>query len=771
MKKVIYTAFTLLSVLLTNTAFSQISGKWSLIGPIEFPTDGVGQINGIGRMEQIKFDPLNPLKMYATSAGGGLFVSSDTGTTWASTGTDTTSAFAQAGATAASVCIDYTNDSILYLGTGDANYYSTRYGIWKSTNGGGSWKASNSGMGNRLAVEILMSTKDHNTLIAATNDGIWKSINAGATWVEKHTGGKFRDMQFKPNPSTSTLYASTDSSFFLSNDMGETWTNIVVPVQAAGRQGGGRIAVTKADTNMVFLTYVGDDSANCTPLLKSDNSGQSFYVVKPANFCDLNGYDTNSLGGYYQGNYNFYMVVDPKDTNTIYVCANSVWESTDGGKHWMTYYRWWTGIHTDMHYMAFSPSKPTVLFNANDGGVWKSWDGSKTWTTASNGLSTTECYHAVNSPIKKEYICIGTQDNAGLYYNNSAPWVTYNGGDLTDIFGADYVDSTTEYDIGRGNRQVLLSASQSLKFPFSNGNYDRMDFPPTQTNVAFAADSDIYVTTNLLNNPPTWKLIATIGQPVLAMASSPTNANVLFAVTKNGKFYYTKNALGTTPTWTIDTTPSSVVNGTCLATVKNDSNIVFLSCGKYIYKSTDKGVSWTNITINLPPINIINIYNDAYTPNDAMYLATGDAVWYKDTTMAKWLNFSKGLPATCHISNMMMFNDGSANSVVRVSFFGRGVWESPLQRIILSGVQTVKSNVITTVYPNPSRGIFTVSLQNNSDEAQIEMYNLIGQSILSAKLNATKTELNLNGKPAGIYLYKITSKSGVYISSGKVIIE
>ncbi len=771
MRKPIYLTISLFLLLIANVSFCQISGHWTLVGPIQFPTDGVGQINGIGRIEQIKFDPLNPLKMYCTSAGGGLFVSSDTGTTWTSTGTDTTSAYAQAGATAASVCIDYTNDSILYLGTGDANYYSTRYGVWKSTNMGVSWKSSNTGMANRLAVEILMSPKDHNTLIAATNDGIWKSTNGGAIWFEKYMGGKFRDMQFKPNPGTSTIYAATDSSFLVSNDMGSTWTTIVIPVQAAGLQGGGRIGVTKADSNMVYLTFVGDDSANCTPILKSDNSGQSFAVVKPANFCDLNGYDTNSLGGYYQGNYNFYMIVDTKDTNTIYVCANSVWKSTDGGKHWMTYYRWWTGVHTDMHYMTFSPSKPTELFLANDGGVWRTWNGSANWTTASNGLSTTECYHAVNSPIKKNYICTGTQDNAGIYFNNAEPWITYNGGDLTDIFGADYVDSTTEYDIGRGNRQNLLSASQSLKFPFSNGNYDRMDFPPTQPNTAFAADSDIYVTTNLSNNPPTWKQISSFGQPVLAMASSATNANVLYAVTKNGKFYYTNNALSTTPTWTSDTTQSSVVNGSCLATVKNDSNAVYMSCGKYIYKSQDRGATWTNITFNLPKVNIINIYNDAFGPNDAMYLATGDAVWYRDTTMANWLNFSKGLPATCRISNMMMYNDGSANSSLRVSFFGRGVWETPLYRTILSAVTPVKSEGTVTVYPNPNNGSFTVSLQNNNEEAQIEIYNLLGQTVFTSKLNTGKTELNLNTKPAGVYLYKVATKAGLYISSGKVIIE
>jgi hypothetical protein len=71
----------------------------------------------------------------------------------------------------ASLCIDFTNDQVLYLGTGDANYYGSRdYGIWKSTDGGTSWTPSCAGIGNRVALEILMNPADHNVLLAATDD-------------------------------------------------------------------------------------------------------------------------------------------------------------------------------------------------------------------------------------------------------------------------------------------------------------------------------------------------------------------------------------------------------------------------------------------------------------------------------------------------------------------------------------------------------------------------------------------------------------------------
>src|SRR4051812_27458577 len=107
-------------ILFSKIADSQISGNWSLVGPDLFPTNVSGQVNGIGRVCQIKFHPSDPQTMYAASASGGLWITSDNAQTWQKLGTDFLPHTA-----CASVCIDYTNDSIIYLGTGDPNYYGS----------------------------------------------------------------------------------------------------------------------------------------------------------------------------------------------------------------------------------------------------------------------------------------------------------------------------------------------------------------------------------------------------------------------------------------------------------------------------------------------------------------------------------------------------------------------------------------------------------------------------------------------------------------------
>src|SRR6185369_3499005 len=111
------------------------TANWSALLPALFPTNSSGQIHGISRVSQMKFHPSNSSKMYAVSARGGLFISTNGGANWAiAPGCD-----AMPSATFASVCIDFTNDQIIYLGAGDHNYYSSwsgATGVWKSTDGG-----------------------------------------------------------------------------------------------------------------------------------------------------------------------------------------------------------------------------------------------------------------------------------------------------------------------------------------------------------------------------------------------------------------------------------------------------------------------------------------------------------------------------------------------------------------------------------------------------------------------------------------------------------
>lgn len=106
--------------------------------------------------------------MYAVSARGGLFISNNAGNTW------TMAPWLRSSyqwITVASVCVDYNNDQIIYLGTG-LNYYYTGKGVYKSTNGGTTFAASNTGISSRLVAEIIIDPSNSNVLLAAADAGV-----------------------------------------------------------------------------------------------------------------------------------------------------------------------------------------------------------------------------------------------------------------------------------------------------------------------------------------------------------------------------------------------------------------------------------------------------------------------------------------------------------------------------------------------------------------------------------------------------------------------
>jgi hypothetical protein len=743
------------------SSFGQMAGNWKDIGPIAFPTNASGQINGIGRATQLKFHPSNSQKMYATTATGGLFISTDGGSNWSSTGTDNLPR-----TNCASICIDYLNDQILYLGTGDPNYYSTYSGIYKSTDGGATWNAANSGIGNRMALDILMSPTDHNVLVAVTNDGIWKTTDGGTTWTVKKSGGAFDQMKFKPGSST-TLYATTHSDFWLSNDMGDTWANIALP--GSGLMNGGRLAVTKADPTVVYLTYVGDKvNYLSTPVLKSTNSGQSFTVVRAAQSDNLNGYDKTGGNVYTQDNYNWCMDVDPNNANTIYIGAEVIWKSTDGGVTWTQLNNWWQNVHPDMHQLIFNPYNASQLYSVNDGGIFLSTNGAVNWSAACNGLACTEVYHASQSPIVKGLMDIGAQDNGEINYNTNS-WYTNGGGDYAGRHTFDYQDNQDVYHLNDGSRKRLTGAGSAPSFslPFTdsdnNGGNTLMEVNSLQTNTAFDSYTDVYITTNLSSGPPTWTKISSFNTQVMALASSPADMNILYAVTNDGKIYRSDNALAATPTFTTLTAPGSTNVKASIAPIKSNSSVVYMSCGSKVYRSADKGATWTNVSSGLPSVNVIKIIHDKYSTDESVYVGMATGVYYKNSTMSSWLNFSNGLPTIAYINEIMIFNDGTANSELRVAYYGRGVWGSSLYNNTNSYVTITSPLDGAVVTPGSNLTInASVTAGVGKTISKVEFYsgtNLIGTSTTSPY------SVTWNNVPPG--QFKLTAKA--YETSGTIV--
>jgi trimeric autotransporter adhesin len=675
-----------------TTTHVNSNGNWDNTGPVLFPTNASGQIHGIGRVTQLKYHPSNASTIYCTSVWG-LWKSTDNSASWKLMGTDQLPK-----ATCASLCIDHTSDQVIYLGTGDPNYYSRSLGVYKTTDGGQSWQPANNSIGNRMAIELLMSPADPNVLVAATDDGIWKTINGGATWSQKLAGGQFSDMVFKAVTGSTTLFAVTrDGKFYRSTDMGETWSQITsgltIPANGAN---GTRLAVSPANSNIVYVGMIGSNSGNAGGVIfQSTDGGTTFTQKKGDSAPNIVGY-TSTSGG--QGNYNFAMGADRTNASIVYVVAHLVWKSTNSGTTWTQMQpNWATGIHTDMHGISVNPYNTSQLFNINDGGVWLSTDAGSTWTPKSNGLASTEIYHASSSPIRKDMISIGTQDNGELYYNSSG-WFTNRGGDFTSRMNFDDSTNNLVYYYGSNKRRPVTGSETSINIPFATSNDIELEFCPASPNIAFVGGKDTLArSTNISASTPAWTtLIRVTGETINALHVRANNPNTVYFVTKSQKIYRSENAGGASPSFTALTAPAATSVAANITTLSSDSNIVYLSCCSRIFRSADKGTTWADISGNLPSVNIITIAEDRYASNESIYIATARGVYHRTNAMSDWDLYSLGLPTICDITDMFIYNNGTPESELRVSFYGRGVFGTRLNNAAVPSVSFASTTLATT---------------------------------------------------------------------------
>lgn len=742
----LYIAFVFLAILQTQA--QNTSGNWKVKGPIAFPTNISGQIHGIGRVSQVKFHATNQQKMYAVSASGGLWITNDGAQTWSKTNTD---AHIPQGSCSA-VAVDPTNDNIIYLSTGDANYYASNYGIYKSINGGQTWSASNNGIGDAMAVEILISPTNHNTILAATNNGIWKSTNAGATWTLK-TNGTFRDMVYKPGSST-TVYAVTANQFLKSTNEGDTWTVIASATPVAGN--GGRLAVTEANPNIVYVGYVGSNNADKGGIIyQSTDSGTTFTLKKGDVQPNLNGYEANETG---QGAYNWGLWADRVNSNILYACGHVVWKSTDSGATWTQLTNWWENCHTDMHQMISSPFDNTKLYNSNDGGVFISTDGGNVWNPTSNGISATEVYHMGQSKLARNIVTIGTQDNGEIYLNN-ATWYCNRGGDWGSKASFDYANPNVAYYHENALKRDLVANDAETEYGITNPtNADTYVFSASNTSLAFVSKGAVLKkTTNLLAATPTWTNLKTFAADIKNVALSPTNNNEIYVVLTNGQVYYTSNG----GVFTQKSVAPAAVNEFCTIEVnKSNTNIVYLTCGAKVYRSTNKGGNWTDISNGLTGANIISLVHNPYSTDESFYLATPFGVYYKNATMSNWQSFSTGLPLIAQITDLFGYFDGTTNSVLRVSFYGRGVWESDLYSTTLSDddFDIIKGNI--SVYPNPSTDIITIDVTiPELINTQAQLLDTTGKVIKAIDITQPTLLVNFAHLAKGVYFLKFKNNT------------
>ena len=741
--------FATLLVLTFSSATNAQPSNWSAVLPAHFPVNTSGQINGISRVSQMKFHPTDSNKIYAISARGGLFISSDAGNSWKVTpGTD----FMPTNRLA-SVCVDYHSDSVIYLGTGDHDYYYNGTGVWKSINGGQSFTQTT--LTNVMVVELLMDPVNDSTLVACTNKGIYKTYNAGLTWTAKTaTTIQFDDMKRVASPLSRTLFAaSNDSALYRSTDFGETWIQLSngIHVPSGFSSGDGcRIALSAADTSLVYFAMV----VNGGTVFRSLDLGNSFTAVKITASPYLTYYD-DTITSSTQGDYNFGIGADNRNPNILYLVAHNVWRSLNGGVSWTELTHWYAKVHTDMHQVTVNPYNPSQLWDMNDGGVWLSLDSGNTWTPKSDGIFGYEIYHGNCSPTRADMISIGTQDNGELYADTSG-WFTNRGGDWSPECAFDYRPASSMVYYYNSNERRLVGGG-SHTYGLQVSELQDIAFNRNNTGLAFAADTAIYRTFNLLADTPVWTQIDNPGKVVMSMRSSLADINKLFLITNDAHIYVSNNALAASPALTLHVLPSNTNNAASVTTIKNKPGVVYVTCNTKVYRSADTGVTWTNITYNLPSVNQVRIISDEYYPDSEMvFVASNNAVYYKTLSQTSWTLFDAHLPSRPSITDMSVYNDSTANTMLRVAVYGRGMWQTPI-----SALRPLNA-IMTSSIHSGCAGVPVYFSDVSTGAVVSRVWSFPGGSPVSSTVqNPLVTYANYGTYPVTLKVYNLTDSSVV----------
>ena len=660
-----------------------MAANWALIGPTTTIPSGGG---GAGRVNFVRFDPLASTTIYVGSPGGGLWKSTNSGTTWA-TGTDN---LAVIGTT--DLAIHPTNPLIQYLATGDGEAQDTySIGVLKTTDGGTTWLPS--GLTwlvtqGRTISRLLINPQNPNTLFAATSNGVYRTRNAGVAWTQIASAvANIKDIEFKPGDTT-TVYACSTTLFYLSTSAGTTFTTTSTGLPAAASVSRLAIGVTAANTAYVYV-LAANTAFGYQGLYRSINSGAAFTVRSTTP--NILGYSNTGATAGGQGWYDLSIAVSPLVADEVIVGGVNIWRSTNGGTNW-TLNAEWTGsgapyVHADIHALEFLPGSGTTYFAGCDGGCFRTTNSGVAWSDLSNGLQISQAYRIGLSTTNANLLNTGWQDNGTARWNGGSTWNRPLGGDGMECI-IDWSNANIQYgELYYGDiRKTTTGGNYITQIVASGGAVGTVNEDgdwvtpyieaPSNAATLFVGKSQVFKSTN---SGGTWAQVGTISGGtgnVIALANAASNINYIYAA-KINKFYTC-----TTGTAFIDRTAGLPTASAAISYIVVDplnANRVWVTFSGYsaankVWYSADAGVTWSNYSTGLPNLPANCIVYQGSSVNDPLYVGTDVGVYYRDNTSASWAAYNTGLP---NVSVRELEIQYTALKL-RAATFGRSIWQSDL---------------------------------------------------------------------------------------------
>lgn len=667
-----------------NATMSLPTSNWQPVGPFSHTNTGSWS-SGQGRVNIVHVDPNNSNVLYLGSPAGGIWKSTNNGANW----TPLTDELPQIGVSG--IAIDYSDSNVIYIATGDkdaGDSYSV--GVYKSIDGGLSWNPTGT-MGSSnpsRAGDLIIHPTNNQILWCATNDGIYKTINAGATWTQVQAG-KFAqgNIRLKAND-PSIVFAVSNNKFFRSLNSGDSFAPVTIGLP--GNSNRLLLDVTPANPDYIYVLS-SNSSGGMQGIYRSTNGGSTFTKTS-SNESTLTGDVFESPQSYYD----LALAVSSTNENEIYTGCLNVWKSINGGASVSRINSWSnpTGAsytHADIHYLGFHGTR---LFAGTDGGIYVSENNGANFTDLTAGAQISQFYKIAVSKQSASNMVGGLQDNGGHAYSDGQ-WKNYYGADGMDT-AIDPSNPNKYYGFIQMGNNLYISGSAGNDLTSSVGSPGGIDgnwVTPLRVNAAgnvFAGYNDLYKL-----NGGTWVKQNTnpIGSGNLELISiDPSNDNIMYVA--NGSGLYKSTNLGVTFS-NIYNAPASISS---IEVHSSNSNIVYLttqgSSGQ-VLKSIDGGATFTSFSSGLPNIGKNIIIHQGRNTEDPLYLGTTLGVYYRDDSMSSWQPFDANLPNVSVTDLEINLED----SKLIAATYGRGIWQTDIP------IQVPATDLKFLSIQNPSEAI------------------------------------------------------------------
>ena len=627
--------------------------------------ENIGPYNIAGRVRAIVAQPGQANTIYVGAATGGVWKNTGDPDVWTST-FDTNSALS-----IGSLAFDPTNPSIIYAGTGEViNSHTSQFnatpayfgdGVFKSTDGGVTWR--NIGLDHLGTISDIHVMKGNPQVVYATSaqggGGLFRSTDGGSTWIQQSGKGSFLGgavFNIEVNPENeSVILISTPNRIFYSADGGETFAVATGFTPSSGMRS--EIAIAPSDPSRVYALVArastDSDPRNIAEVYRSDDGGQSFQRIQtfPRDFFNA------------QGHYNNCIAVHPLHADTAYVGGIDIFRTENGGGTWSNRTLSYDGgnVHPDQHTMAFDPQNPNRMYLGNDGGVYISNDAGGSWSRISEGLPISQFYEIGVDQSRDFRVYGGTQDNGSLGGYGNAGWPR----DWNDVLGGDGFHVIVD----PSDTRLIYAESQYGSLWRINANNlgsrsyitSRMDYRssseydpgPWSTPIAISElNGALYTGRQYLwqsfDRGNSWiRLNPGFGSSHSAIGLGVVNEGDILSGSSIGELAFSTDG---GQNWQAADQTNRVPNRYISEIVYDpiDGNRVYVVAsgfggGGHVFRSDDRGATFTDITGNLPDIPTSALAIDPEN-NEYMWVGNDVGVFMSLDGGETWLPFNDGLP-------------------------------------------------------------------------------------------------------------------------------